>query len=79
MKRSNWHFLFAFALVAQASHGCGPDHDRQMVFTAPREARGGAETKSRVRAKRPTVKDEIPARASNPPSNGIDVPIIQPD
>jgi hypothetical protein len=50
-----------------------------MVFTAPREARIDAGARARAKAKPPTVKVEVPAGTPIPPSNGVDVPILQPD
>ena len=59
--------------------GCGRGHDRQMIYTAPRVSPVRVDTRGGVRVRAPFVDVEVPATKPVPPSNGVDVPIVEPD
>jgi hypothetical protein len=79
MKPSNRSVFGTLALIASAAQGCGPDHDRQMIYTLPRTPVARSEAKDRPRARGSAVAAKAPAAVSLPPSNGVDVPMIRPD
>ncbi len=79
MKPFDRNLLCSLAMIASASSGCGPDHERQMVFTAPRSPTTRVDPKDGVRGKVPPVARPAPIDTSIPPSNGIDVPMIEPE
>ena len=79
MKPSDRRALCSLVLLALASPGCGLDHDRQMVFTAPRTPSARVIAKDGAGAKAPSVAKQVPPASPLPPSNGIDVPILTPE
>lgn len=72
-------YLFLSLAVLATISGCGPDYERQMVFTHPRKAVVQADPKAQARAKARTAAEDAPPAASLPPSNGVDVPAFRPD
>jgi hypothetical protein len=71
--------LVSLALPASSVPGCGGAHDRQMIYTAPRVAPVQVNTADGVRVRAPFVDVRVPASKQVPPSNGVDVPIIEPE
>ena len=78
MRPSDRNLLATLAVIASASQGCGPDHERWMVFTAPRRSAAKADPKTGARAKDSSVGIRVPDAEPLPPSNGVDVPMIEP-
>jgi hypothetical protein len=79
MKPPSRFLLGSLVLTASSVPGCGGGHDRQMIYTAPRVAPVQVNTADGVRVRAPFVDVRVPAGKPVPPSNGIDVPIIEPD
>ena len=79
MKPAPRHLLGPLLFLASFSQGCGRGHDRQMIYTAPRGAPVQVDTTDGVRVKAPFVNVRVPAGKPLPPSNGVDVPIVDPD
>jgi hypothetical protein len=79
MKPSPRNIFSALALLSSAVAGCGPDHGRQVVFTAPRSQSARLDPKARATVKAPTPVGKAQAARDLPPSNGVDVPMLQPE
>ena len=71
--------LGSLFLTLMSVPGCGGGRDRQMIYTAPRVAPVQVNTADGVRVRAPFVDVRVPAGKPVPPSNGIDVPIIEPE
>lgn len=65
--------LFSLAI---ASTGCQGGSDRQMVYTV---TRGAIVKGDGVRVRAPFVNVRVPTTKPLPPSNGVDVPIVEPN
>ena len=78
MKPSRPRPLSALLLALAILPGCVPGHERQMIYTAPRGStirveREGARTRPSRKPSPAPAPDPLPA------TNGVDVPIIQPE
>ena len=73
--------LILLLLVAPASilPGCKRGPDRQIVYPARRGTQVHADNAHGVRVKAPGVDVRVPPEPPLDPSNGVDVPMIEPE
>ena len=79
MKPNQTRALVSLILLAGSllAGGCGNDH--QNVYTVPRGKMVQVDTTEGVKVKAPFVNVKVPANKPLPASNGVDVPIVEPD
>jgi hypothetical protein len=77
MKRSHRRVLGVLALLGTLAPACGPD--RRAVVTYPRRFDFGPEPQKGPVVKGPPAVKKAPDPRPLPPSNGVDVPMIEPD
>ena len=71
--------LVPLAVLASVVPGCGGGRDRQMIYTQPRVAPVRVDTREGVRVRAPFVDVHVPKGKPLPRSNGVDVPMVEPD
>jgi hypothetical protein len=79
MKQARSRTIVLVTVVAGLSIADGCQQDRQMIFTAPRSLATSARKSNEVGKLDPSTENSLPAPRPLTPSNGVDVPIINPD
>jgi len=79
MNRIQRRSLWALLTMGVVGAGCRGVQDRQMIYTEPRMAPVHVDTRDGVRVRAPFVDVHVPKSRPLPASNGVDVPIVEPE